>query len=184
MITYFDFLPDELIYIIYTYTKTNNNLKELSIKYKNIYNEYLNDIKNGNIFGFKLINPSNVRLKQYFTDKTYGSYKTHLSTSEYYNKINSRVAELHPYERASNPFKEIYDFKNPRNHLIYADQSKAFGSTRTIVIYKYNNNYILKIKPYTSGLLHNFQSNVWKDVWIQMRIDDQNSLLYQHGFVG
>lgn len=180
MTTYFDFLPDELIYIIFNYG--SYNLIKLSNKYEKIYCKYIDDIYNGNLFNFELIKAPNVRLKHYFSDKTYGCYKMHLSTSEYYNKIHSQISVLYPYERPNNPFKDIYDFRNLENLLIYADQFKTSGLTRMIVIYKNNNNYILKIKVCSFGNVNSYESTVWKQIWNQLKIDDQNSLLHQHSF--
>ena len=42
MLVYLDFLPDELVYVIYSCSDPNTDLKNLSARYKDIYDKFLN----------------------------------------------------------------------------------------------------------------------------------------------
>ena len=119
---YIDFLPDEIIRIIIMYCnkETINNLILLDRRYERIYLSHINNVKNGNIFNFELLDFVRTKMDTYTNDKSYDNYNVHISTSSYFDKRLDTGPEYTNFIKTM-PKEPLTKIINNIRYLIYFD---------------------------------------------------------------
>ena len=135
---YFNILPDEIIYIICTYLKSDyikiyakdkkhNRLCKTNNRLNNVYLKYINNIKNGDIDGFEKIKRKDLKIEDFranFDDPggRQKSLKLYVSISTTNNIVcisSCMIEEIFDYDmlkkRSSD---EIVEFQNLYNEIL------------------------------------------------------------------
>src|SRR6266496_809363 len=176
---YLDYIPNELIYIIYTYTGVNNSFKNFNNNYKDIYQLYENNIIKGkqsplvedlphflkcfigfDIFHFSRTKPTTSRI---FVD----------STSKYFQKeynilkiIRSKISPGSVKDMKCQLYYETDSIK----YLI-----DIFISTKDST----KNLYVLEMIN-DDDITHRYESYNWIDIWNKLGSESKKAILYQN----
>ena len=192
---YFDWLPDELLYIICEYLKTDTSLTKVSDRYKCIYERYIKLVHDGFINLFDILHTNNIKILTYYIEICNEDYpeeivgNNFLSSTSNYFKVHSPESELLQVHVPMISNKHIIEL-SPQ--IIYIREcSKNYIDHYNIVdrcyVYIINNKYKLVLT--TKCLSSNsdikddgLESEKWKDIWDKLDIQDRNAILYQNGF--
>ena len=118
--TLFDFLPEELSYIIFTYLEVDNSLKDLNDRLLHIYNKYVNNVKLGYENPFELMSLDKLKVFYHlFTGRDSETkdaeliiniYDTSGSASIYYIvALKDEILKIHDIDKMIYISHTIYD---------------------------------------------------------------------------
>ena len=189
-------LPEELIYIVCTYLKTDSALYDLGGRNKDVYTLYLNNINKGYINPFDGNIPYEIRL---YSDSS-GTVSTHPSNSpssrilKYLTLIyellshttNSESIKIHVKTEKNQEFKmnEDYEYSSIKKILYFQDSIVS----NTIIFINKKNNYIfvhriIYIDTKMGEKINIFSSHGWQFIWDKLPDYVRNELLVQNGYL-
>ena len=189
LLNYFEFIPEELIYIVCLYMEPDDTIKYISDKTSGIYDKYLYDLKEGNIINFKryTVNTMQVFSNRYsaisssFIQGEYLPIESFGTSSPKYilfilDFLNFPMQELeYIYYLRFDSSKSItillYQKKNLVNGIIIAIHGSEFGEDEI------DQKYSTSIKS-----LDKYEGNNWKQGWSQLPQDVKNDILKQNGY--
>ena len=203
---YFDFINDDLLFIIQTYLEINYNLNMFGDNLIKIYNKYIkiiDDIQNGNVDPYDI---NNKFIFDYIGKKMFTFTN---DKSNYYNYTRgfSFITSTSKYDFRSVHVYNIL-FMNRKNVELL---TKIYRDYKNIqIIYYYNkasistdyaisNIHVLKATDQKDNIKYIFSeisnlldlndsendkyiTNNWKELWDKLSIDTKNAILYQNYF--
>ena len=170
--SYFDYLPQELLYIISSYMGLKYlkiyNSSYLNESLNKVYQIYLQDVKNGRLESFKKINKDNLQLFDH-------SQKEFIC----YSMINKKVEQplripISLKHIMSDELKKFEDL----NKIIYLNYCESIWDSRSK---KYKLIYMLKDEYvfYQSidGLITIIHTKEWNPIWDILFPEDRNTVI-------
>ena len=188
---YFDWLPDELLYIICTLLGPNyNHLYNYNCeKLDKAYKNFIDDVTSGIIFTFKLFHQSDLKFYRNVGTDGHQDY-IELSMKKSDNALTEEVVKRH--ERRFNsqlydiPLEIIEEIKDLK-FVIYADYTyrRIQGIDReqmTVVYINSNDEYVLW--EFTGELpVKEVYTNInWKMIWTKLLKIHQDNILEIDGY--
>lgn len=176
---FFDYLPDEIIYVIIKCLNNDsiNSLTSLSENYRKIYNLYVGNIHKGFEFSFKLmkVNDITIVIKSDSVFEKSVTVNLHRNfDSHFYKWILSKILNI----------KDLRD-------VIYAEYDdksipQIVGIDYLTLIYTSKDlGYVFHEEDedtFDDANVETFRSWGWKEIWNKLSLDQQNALLHQNGF--
>ena len=169
---YFDYISEDLIYIICTYLPRNSKILGTYKVFEKVYDKYLDDFINGYIKPFKCYKLNNLKLYKY-------NINAKLITT--LKKYNYELSSRSYTEAAMNMFKNL----NIKCIYYYEHISISDYDNEMWIIYLDNKNYYCIYKEEEidyEDVVTNNQYDKWKKLWdtldnkIKSKLYKQNDL--------
>jgi hypothetical protein len=171
-------IPYELLHILQIYLNSDNSLCTICQLGTKVYNDFIKDVQNGNIFVFDTIGIYDKVIVYVFTSRDLSFSTTSNHTKHIENNLNLITREAGPVN--------IKDLINDNKSLVYYRYAANRSNINELYIgISQNNLYRL-----TSTRSHwgNITSNPgiiydkWKDLWDTLELQDKNAVLFQNGY--
>ena len=195
--TYLDYLPDELINILFNYLNSEPRiLCNLGNRYNNLYNMRIDNIKNGNIEPDDVfVTYNKMDFLNKFKSEEYDDSIMDLDLSETFNaSLNFFVGNIKFYKFYIND--EIVEYNNWKNFINECGLNRILyfyltptwtilGFVRFIIYKDTNKNYVyIKEQHFNNNIeIHVYINKRWKIIYNQVKDLENHVFLHRQGYL-